>query len=321
MTTAFITGITGQDGSYLADFLLEKNYQVIGLVSSQHDIGGKNIEAIKNKLKLVNGDLLDQKSLETVIKQYQPDEIYNLAGVTFVPKAWEEPTLALDVNTLGVARLLQAIRDFSPQSKFYQATSAKIFGLPNQSPQTEVTPLNPVDPYSVSKAAAHYLVRSFRDHFGVFAVSGILYNHESERRGEEFVTRKITLAAAKIKLGVEQQLILGNLADQQDWGYAPDYVEAMWLMLQQPKADDYIIASGVSHSVQDVCEIAFSHLNLNYKDYVKTDQKLVRRTEARQLLGNPEKAKTKLGWQPKVSFKDMIIKMTENDLQLLRSKS
>lgn len=316
--TAFITGVTGQDGSYLAEFLLAKNYQVVGLISSKNDIGGQNIESIKNKIKLVSGDLLNRDSLETIIKQYQPDEIYNLAGVTFVPKAWEEPTLALDVNTLGVARILEAIRDQSPRSKFYQATSAKIFGQPKESPQTEITPLNPVDPYSVSKAAAHYLVQAFRNHFGIFAVSGILYNHESERRGPEFVTRKITLAAAKIKLGREKQLTLGGLDDRQDWGYAPDYVEAMWLMLQQLKADDYLIASGESHSVRDVCAIAFSHLGLKYQDYVVTDKKLVRKTEARELLGNPEKAKKILGWRPKTDFKNMIIKMTENDLKLIR---
>ena len=316
MTTAFITGITGQDGSYLAELLLNKNYQVIGLVSAKHDIGGQNIESIKNKIKLVSGDLLDRDSLEKVVKQFHPDEVYNLAGVTFVPKAWEEPTLALDVNTLGVARLLQVIRDKSPRSKFYQATSAKIFGLPNQSPQTEATPLNPVDPYSVSKAAAHYLIQAFRNHFGIFAVSGILYNHESERRGPEFVTRKITMAAAKIKLGREKQLTLGSLDDRQDWGYAPDYVEAMWLMLQQEKADDYIIASGETHSVKDVCAIAFSHLGLKYEDYVVTDQKLMRKTEARELLGSTQKAEKFLGWQPKTNFKDMIIKMTENDLKL-----
>jgi GDPmannose 4,6-dehydratase len=208
---------------------------------------------------------------------------------------------------------------YVPKSKFYQATSAKIFGLPRQSPQTETTPLNPLDPYSVSKAAAHYLVQNFREHFGLFAVSGILYNHESEHRGEEFVTRKITKTAAAIKLGRADKLTLGDLEARQDWGYAPDYVQAMWLMLQQSKPADYIIASGKTHSVRDACEIAFSHLELNYRDYVVTEQKLVRKTEATQLLGDCSKAKKELGWQPKTSFKDMIIQMTENDLKLLRS--
>ena len=317
MTTAFITGITGQDGSYLAQLLLEKNYRVVGLVSQKHDIGDQNIQAIKDRLILIPGDLLDPASLEAVFKQYSPDEVYNLAGMTFVPKSWEIPTLTLDVNTLGVSRLLELMLRMAPKARFYQATSAKIFGLPSQSPQTEATPLVPLDPYSVSKAAAHYLVQNYRDHLGLFAVSGILYNHESERRGEEFVTRKITLAASKIKLGLAKQLVLGNLDDRQDWGYAPDYVQAMWLMLQQDQPTDYIIASGRSHSVREVCTIAFSFLGLSYRDYVVTDKNLIRKTEARELLGDAGKAERILGWRPKTSFKDMIIKMTENDLQLL----
>ena len=317
MTTAFITGITGQDGSYLAQLLLEKNYRVVGLVSQKHDIGDQNIQAIKDRLILIPGDLLDPASLEAVFKQYSPDEVYNLAGMTFVPKSWEIPTLTLDVNVLGVSRLLELMLRLSPKARFYQATSAKIFGLPSQSPQTEATPLVPLDPYSVSKAAAHYLVQNYRDHLGLFAVSGILYNHESERRGEEFVTRKITLAASKIKLGLAKQLVLGNLDDRQDWGYAPDYVQAMWLMLQQDQPTDYIIASGRSHSVREVCTIAFSFLGLSYRDYVVTDKNLIRKTEARELLGDAGKAERILGWRPKTSFKDIIIKMTENDLQLL----
>jgi GDPmannose 4,6-dehydratase len=316
---AFITGITGQDGSYLAELLLKKNYQVIGLVSSKYNIGFQNIEHIKDKLVLKKGDLLNQASLEKIIKKYTPSEIYNLGGLTFVPTSWENPTLNLDVNTLGVSRLLEIIRDHSPKTKFYQATSAKIFGLPKESPQTETTPLNPVDPYSISKACAHYLTQSFRKHFNLFAVSGILYNHESERRGPEFVTRKITLHAAKIKLDLAKKLPLGNLDVQQDWGYAPDYVEAMWLMLQQPKADDYIIASGQLHSVRDVCQIAFSHLNLDYKKYVTIDKKFFRQVEAKAPVGNPAKAKKVLGWQPKVSFEQMIIKMVENDLKLIKA--
>ena len=317
MKTALITGISGQDGSYLAEWLLKKDYQVIGLVSAKHDIGGQNIESIKDKIKLVSGDLLDRNSLESAVKQSHPDEIYNLGGMTFVPKSWDEPSLTFEINTLGVTRLLEVVRNHSPKSRFYQATSAKIFGLPAESPQTEATPLNPVDPYSVSKAAAHYLVQAFRNHFGLFAVSGILYNHESERRGPEFVTRKITMAAAKIKFGREKQLILGGLDDRQDWGYAPDYIEAMWLMLQQEQPDDYIIASGETHSVRDVCAIAFSYLGLSYRDYVTTDKTLVRKTEARELLGDPQKAERVLGWRPKTKFKNMIIKMTENDLKLL----
>jgi len=315
---AFITGITGQDGSYLAEFLLAKDYQVVGLISNQHNIGFTNIKSFKHQLILEAGDLLDNNSLEKIIKKFKPVEIYNLASLTFIPASWDKPTLTLDINTLGTSRLLEAIRDFSPRTKFYQATSAKIFGLPKESPQTENTPLNPVDPYSISKAASHYLVRGFRNHFGTFAVSGILYNHESERRGEEFVTRKITQTVAKIKLGLTGKLTLGSLDSQQDWGYAPDYVEAMWLMLQQAKPDDYIIASGQLHSVKDVCEIAFSHLNLDYQKFVVTDKKFVRKTEALSPVGNPAKASQVLGWQPKIDFKTMIIKMVENDLKLLK---
>lgn len=317
--TALITGITGQDGSYLAELLLQKDYRVVGLVSKKHDIGGRNIAAIRDKITLTEGDLLDEASLLAAVRE-QPDEIYNLGGMTFVPQSWEAPVAALDTNLLGPARLLTAIRDHSPKTKFYQATSAKIFGLPQVSPQTETTPLNPVDPYSVSKAAAHRLVGQFREHFGLFAVSGILYNHESERRGPEFVTRKITMAAAKIKLGLASELVLGSLDDRQDWGYAPDYVEAMWRMLRQKEPDDYIIASGESHSVRDVCIVAFSCLGLAYRDYVKTDEKLIRKTEARELLGNAEKARQILGWRPKTKFKAMIIKMVENDLQLFQEK-
>ena len=321
MITALITGITGQDGSYLAEWLLQKQYRVVGLVSPKHDIGDQNIREIKDKLVLAQGDLLDQAGLAAIMEQYRPDEIYNLAGMTFVPKSWEVPTLTLDVNLLGLSRLLELMLKFVPKSKLYQATSAKIFGIPKDSPQTETTPLNPLDPYSVSKAAAHNLIQNFRHHTGLFAVSGILYNHESERRGPEFVTRKITQAAVKIKLGLAQQLILGNLDDRQDWGYAPDYVQAMWLMLQQAEPDDYIIASGRSHSVREVCTLAFSFLGLSYRDYVQTDKNLIRKIEAKELLGDAGKALRVLGWRPKTSFKDMIIKMVENDLQLLRSNS
>lgn len=318
---ALITGITGQDGSYLAELLLKKNYQVVGLVSLKNDIGDQNIKGFSEQLILEKGDLLDQDSLLNIFKKHQPQEVYNLGGITFAPVSWGKSTLTLDVNTLGTSRLLEIIRDFSPQTKFYQATSAKIFGQPQESPQTENTRLNPNDPYSVSKACSHYLVKNFRKHFNLFAVSGILYNHESERRGPEFVTRKITLAAVKIKLGLEEKLTLGNLAARQDWGYAPDYIEAMWLMLQQEKADDYIIASGQTHSVQDICRIAFSHLGLDYQQLVITDQKFLRKTESEihsVLLGDSTKAKNNLHWQPKVSFEEMIIKMVENDLKLMK---
>jgi GDPmannose 4,6-dehydratase len=316
--TAFITGITGQDGSYLAELLLSKGYKVVGLISLKHNIGFENIAHFKEKLILEKGDLLDKNSLRKIIKKHQPHEIYNLGGLTFAPASWDKPTLTLDINTLGVTRLLEIIKEDFKQTKFYQATSAKIFGIPTETPQTEATPPNPIDPYSISKTAAHRLLKSMRQQFNLFAVSGILYNHESERRGVEFVTRKISQAAAKIKLGLENQLFLGNLEATQDWGYAPDYVKAMWLMLQNQKPIDYIIASGQLHSVKDVCQIAFSYLDLDYQDYVKVDQKFFRKTESQLILGDPTKAKKELNWQPEVSFKDMIIKMVENDLELVQ---
>ena len=318
MKTAFITGITGQDGSYLAELLLEKNYKVVGLVSAKHDIGSQNINHFKDKLILEEGDLLDKDSLERIIKKYTPTEIYNLAGLTFVPASWKSPSLTIDINTLGLSRIIEIVRDFSPSTKVYQATSAKIFGIPEITPQTETTPPNQVDPYGGSKTAAHQLVSTVRKQFNLFAVSGILYNHESERRGIEFVTRKITNTAVKIKLGLEKELMLGNLEATQDWGYAPDYVKAMWLMLQNDKPTDYIIASGELHSVKEVCQIAFTHLDLNYEDYVKIDEKFFRKTESQLIIGDPKKAKKELGWKPEFSFKDMIIKMVENDLKLLK---
>ena len=316
--TAFITGITGQDGSFLAELLLKKNYRVVGLVSASHDIGDQNIQTIKKQLVLETGDLLDKKSLEKIVVKYRPEEIYNLAGITFLPASWQKPALAFDVNALGLVRLLELVRDASPHSRIYQATSAKIFGLPREVPQTETTPLNPVDPYGVAKAAGHWLVRQFREHFRIFAVSGILYNHESERRGPEFVSRKITQTAVNIKLGLAKKLVLGNLEARQDWGYAPDYTKAMWLMLQQKTAQDYIIASGETHSVRDVCAVAFSYLNLDYQHYVTTADKLFRPAEAAMLRGDSAKARRILGWQPKTNFKDMIIKMVQNDLKLLK---
>jgi GDPmannose 4,6-dehydratase len=318
MRIAFITGITGQDGSYLAQLLLEKGYKVVGLVSQKHNIGDQNIEDFKNKLILEPGDLLDKKSLERIIKKYKPREIYNLAGITFVPQSWQKPALTFNINALGVTRLLELIRDISPQARFYQATSAKIFGNPQKGPQNELTPVNPDTPYAVSKTAAHFLVQNFRSHFNLFACSGILYNHESERRGPEFVTRKISLAAAKIKLGKKGRLQLGNIKAQQDWGYAPDYVRAMWLMLQQKKAQDFVIATGKLHTVEDICRISFSALGLDWQDYVEYDKALKRKEEATNFYGDYGRAQKVLGWQPQVSFKQMIEKMVVSDLKLTR---
>ncbi|PIS09415.1 GDP-mannose 4,6-dehydratase [Candidatus Beckwithbacteria bacterium CG10_big_fil_rev_8_21_14_0_10_34_10] len=321
MKTAFITGITGQDGSFLAELLLEKGYQVVGLVSKKHGIGETNIEGIKDKVILEPGDLLDKASLARIIKKHKPQEIYNLGGITFVPQSWENPELTFKVNALGPLKILEIIRDNLPQAKFYQATSAKIFGNPKVGPQDEDTPIEPNTPYAVSKAAAHFLVKNFRDHFNLFAVSGILYNHESERRGEDFVTRKITLGAAKIKLGQEKNITLGSLEAEQDWGYAPDYVEAMYLMLQHKIPKDFIIATTKLYSVKDVCQIAFSHLGLNWEKYIKMAKKFVRKEEASSFFGDASKAKQLLGWQPKVNFEEMIKKMVQNDLKLLKGGS
>jgi GDPmannose 4,6-dehydratase len=297
---------------------LSKKYKVVGLISPKHNIGYENIQSFKNKLILETGDLLDKKSLHTIILKHKPEEIYNLGGLTFGPASWDKPMLTLDINTFGLIRILGLIKEHLPKTKLYQATSAKIFGQPVQSPQTETTPVNPFNPYGISKACSHFLVQNYRHQYDLFAVSGILFNHESERRGPEFVTRKITLAAAKIKLGLAKEISLGNLDAQQDWGYAPDYVQAMWLMLQQPKPDDYIIATGQLHSVRDVCQVAFSHLNLNYEQFVKIDKRFFRKIEAKAPVGDASKAKKILGWQPQVSFKDMIIKMTDHDLNMLK---
>lgn len=315
MKTALITGITGQDGSYLAELLLQKDYTVVGMVSQKYNIGWQNVQHIKDKLVIEDGDLLDSSSLSQIFGKHHIDEIYNLGGLTFVPQSWEQPTMTLDINLLGVSRMLELIATKHPHTKFYQASTARIFGNPEEVPQTEATRIEPLDPYSVSKAAAHWLVQNMRTQYNLFAVSGILYNHESPRRGPEFVTRKITQAAVRIKLGLDKKLELGDLDAQADWGYAPDYVEAMWLMLQQEKPDDFIVATGELNSVRDICAIAFGHLNLEYSKFVTMNQQFLRKSEARALTGNPVKAKKILGWQPKTSFKDMIIKMVEHDLK------
>jgi len=318
MKVAFITGITGQDGSYLAEFLLKKNYQVIGLISSKYNIGNQNIKNIESKLILESGDLLDKQSLARIIKKYRPDEIYNLAGITFIPQSWQKPDLTFQVNALGTLKLLELIKDFSPRSRFYQATSAKIFGNPQKGPQNENCLVQPNTPYAVSKASAHFLVQNFRNHFNIFACSGIMYNHESERRGPDFVTRKITIGAVKIKTGRMEKLSLGNLKAKQDWGYAPDYVEAMWLMLQQDIFDDYIVATGETHSVEDICRIAFQHLGVDWRKYVEQKSEFIRKEKAQAFFGDASKARKKLGWCPKTDFETMIEKMVDNDWRLAK---
>lgn len=318
MPTAFITGITGQDGSYLAELLLQKEYKVVGLISSKYNIGYQNIEHIQDKLILEDGDLLDAQSLERIFESHKPDEVYNLAGITFVPASWEKPTLTLDVNTLGVARMLELIATKHKGTKFFQASSSRMFGDVTSSPQDEHTPFNPQEPYSVSKVAAHQLATVMRDHFDIFVATAIMYNHESERRGPEFVTRKITQAAAKIKYGQADSVELGDLEAKQDWGYAPDYVEAMWLMLQHEIAEDFILASGEYHSVKDICQIAFDRVGLNYQNYVKINPAFVRKENVTYPQGDISKAKQMLNWQPKVSFEAMIQKMVDHDLELLQ---
>lgn len=318
MPKTLITGITGQDGSYLTELLLEKGYQVYGLVSEKHNIGWENVSHLKDKLEIIDGDLLDKESLQKAVEKSQPEEIYNFAALSFVPTSWEKPTLVGDINALGVSRFLEVIKDYFPKTRFFQASSAKMFGQAESSPQNEKTPLNPLDPYAAAKAFAHHLVKLFRQEYGLFSCAAIFYNHESERRGEEFVTRKITKTAAKIKLGLAKELLLGNLDAKKDWGYAPDYVRAAWLMLQQKKPDDFVIATGRLHSVRDIIEIAFSSLNLNWQDYVQVEKQLVRKAEAKELVGDSSKAKKILAWQPKISFEEMIKKMVVHDLQLLK---
>lgn len=316
--TAFITGITGQDGSFLAEFLLKKGYQVVGLISKEHDIGLQNIEKIKNELKLEIGDLLDTSSLKKIITKYKPKEIYNLGGVTFVPLSWENPELTFNVNGLGVIRLLKLIKDYSSKTRFFQATSAKIFGDPKTGPQNENYPIQPNSPYGVSKACGHFLTQNFRNHYGLFACSGIMYNHESEKRGPEFVTRKITLTAAKIKLGKAEKLVLGDLEAKQDWGYAPDYIEAMWLMLQQDKPQDYVIATQEQHSVKEFCKLVFDYLGLDWQKYTQQNKTFIRKEISHNFFGDIAKARKILRWKPKVNFKMMIKIMTEHDLNLVK---
>jgi len=316
---AFITGITGQDGSYLAEFLLKKNYQVFGMTRRTSTSNYDRIKDIVDEITLVSGDLLDQHSMTNAIKEIQPDEIYNLAAQSFVPTSWSQPVLTGEFTALGVTRLLEAIRHAKPDAKFYQASSSEMFGKVRESPQNETTPFYPRSPYGVAKVYGHWITVNYRESYNLFAVSGILFNHESPRRGLEFVTRKISHATARIKLGKQDKLYLGNLESKRDWGYAPDYVEAIWLMLQQDKPDNYVIATGKTWSVKDCVQTAFETVGLNWQDYVETDEKLMRPAEVDVLVGDAAKAKKIFGWQPKTSFQEMIKIMVEADLQ--REKS
>ena len=314
---ALITGITGQDGSYLAELLLEKGYHVAGMVRRASAPNLWRIEHLLNRIDLRPADLLDQLSLIRVLDDVKPDEVYNLAAMSFVPASWDQPMLTGEFNAQGVTRMLEAIRHVNKRIRIYQASSSEMYGKVREVPQTELTPFYPRSPYGVSKVFAHYITVNYRESYNLFAVSGILFNHESPRRGLEFVTRKVTDGVARIKLGLTDHLSLGNLDAQRDWGFAGDYVRAMWLMLQQDRADDYVIATGISHSVRDLVELAFAHVALDWQQHVRLDPALLRPAEVDQLIGDSSKARTSLGWQPKVDFRRLVEMMMDADLERL----
>jgi len=316
---ALITGITGQDGSYLAEFLLNKDYEVFGLIRRTSTVNFERIKHIQDNIELISGDLLDQNSLINAIKESNPDEIYNLASQSFVPTSWKQPVFTGEATALGVARVLEAIRSVNLKIKFYQASTSEMFGKVREVPQTEKTQFYPRSPYGVAKLYGHWITINYRESYNMFCCSGILFNHESPRRGLEFVTRKVTNAVAKIKLGLSNELRLGNLDAKRDWGFAGDYVKAMWLMLQQDKPDDYVISTGITHSVRDLVQIAFDYVNLNWKDYVIVDPKFVRPAEVEILLGDSTKALKKLGWAPETSFEELIKMMIDADLERIEN--
>ncbi len=314
MPTALITGITGQDGSYLAEHLLSKGYRVVGVVRRSSTTPYERIAHLIDRIELCSADLLDQTSLTDVVHDTQPDEIYNLAAQSFVQTSWAQPVLTGEFTALGVTRMLEAMKKAAPKSRFYQASSSEQFGKVVEVPQTETTPFYPRSPYGVAKLYGHWITVNYRESFGLYAVSGILFNHESPRRGLEFVTRKVTDGAARIKLGRAKELQLGNLEARRDWGFAGDYVDAMWRMLQQDEPDDYVVATGETWSVRQLCAFAFEVVDLDYRDYVKHSTKFDRPAEVDLLVGDPAKAKTKLGWEPTVNFRDLVTMMVEADL-------
>ena len=318
--TALITGITGQDGSYLAEFLLEKGYRVVGMVRRTSTINFDRLKHIQDDIDLVQGDLLDQMSLIDILQEYQPTEVYNLAAQSFVPTSWNQPVLTGEFTALGVTRVLDAIRIVNPEIRFYQASTSEMFGKVQAVPQTEETPFYPRSPYGVAKLYGHWITINYRESYDMYACSGILFNHESPRRGLEFVTRKVTHAVARIKLGLQKDVHLGNLDSRRDWGYAGDYVRAMWLMLQQDAPDDYVIATGETHAVRELCDVAFSHVGLNWEDYVVVDPKFYRPAEVDLLIGDPTKAKKQLGWVPAVSFKELVEMMVDADLEMVKKE-
>jgi len=320
MPTAIITGITGQDGSYLAELLLSKGYNVVGMARRSSTVTFERIEHIQDDITVVQGDLHDQSSLVSILEEYKPDEVYNLAAQSFVPTSWSQAVLTAEVTAVGVARLLEAIRLVNPKIKFYQASSSEMFGKVLEVPQRETTPFYPRSPYGVAKVYGHWITVNYRESYDLFATSGILFNHESPRRGLEFVTRKITHAAAAIKLGQAKELRLGNLESQRDWGFAGDYVEAMWRMLQHSGPDNFIIGTGETHSVKEFCEIAFGHVGLDYTDFVVQDQRFYRPAEVDLLISDPSKARKVLGWEPKVGFDRLVRMMVDADLERLSHK-
>jgi GDPmannose 4,6-dehydratase len=317
---ALITGITGQDGSYLAEFLLKKGYKVYGMVRRSSTESFERLEHIRNKIELIQGDLLDQSSLDDIVRKTMPNEIYNLAAQSFVPTSWNQPVLTGEFTALGVTRILESVRSICPKAKFYQASSSEMFGRVLEVPQSEKTPFYPRSPYGVAKAYGHFITINYRESYKLFAVSGILFNHESPRRGLEFVTKKISDGVARIKLGLSKELRMGNLDSKRDWGFAGDYVKAMWLMLQQPKANDYVIGTGENHSVKEFIEEAFKYVNLDWKKYVKIDKKFIRPAEVDILIANPAKAKKILKWKPEVNFKQLVHMMVDADLKRLNQK-
>lgn len=318
MPTALITGITGQDGSYLAEFLLQKGYRVVGMVRRASTHNYERIQHLLDQITLVQGDLHDQGSLLGILEEYEPDEVYNLAAQSFVPTSWNQPALTAEVTALGVTRMLEAIRYVNPKIRFYQASSSEMFGKVLEVPQRETTPFYPRSPYGVAKVYGHWITVNYRESFGLFAVSGILFNHESPRRGLEFVTRKISDGVARIKLGLAKELRLGNLEARRDWGFAGDYVQAMWLMLQQEQAEDFVVGTGETHSVREFCELAFEHVGLDYRDFVVQDERFYRPAEVDLLVADPSKAHAKLGWEPSVSFPELVKMMVDADLERLQ---
>jgi GDPmannose 4,6-dehydratase len=317
MPTALITGITGQDGSYLAELLLSKGYNVVGVARRSSTVNYERIEHLLDDIAVVQGDLQDQGSLLGLLEEYKPTEVYNLAAQSFVPTSWNQPALTGDVTALGVTRILEAIRFVNPKIRFYQASSSEMFGKVLEVPQKETTPFYPRSPYGVAKVYGHWITVNYRESFNLFATSGILFNHESPRRGLEFVTRKISDGVARIKLGMQHELRLGNLDSRRDWGFAGDYVEAMWLMLQHNEADNFVVGTGETHAVREFCEIAFGHVDLDYKEFVVQDERFYRPAEVDLLVCDPSKAHAVLGWEPQLSFKELVTIMVDKDLERL----